>query len=96
MDRRTAQLEIGLKEILTEKGIANQINRVGSMISLHFCEESVVDFESALVGDNDTFKHFFHHMLSNGIYLPPSPYESWFVCTEIGDEEIATTLEVVR
>ena len=96
LDRRTAQLEIGLKEILTEKGIANQINRVGSMISLHFCEESVVDFESALVGDNDTFKHFFHHMLSNGIYLPPSPYESWFVCTEIGDEEIATTLEVVR
>tara|TARA_Y100000589_G_C27194589_1_gene646214 strand:- start:48 stop:1325 length:1278 start_codon:yes stop_codon:yes gene_type:complete len=96
LDRRTAQLEIGLKDILTEKGLANQINRVGSMISLHFCEESVVDFESALVGDNDTFKHFFHHMLSNGIYLPPSPYESWFVCTEIGDEEIETTLEVVR
>lgn len=96
LERRTAQLEIGLKEILTEKGLAHQINRVGSMISVHFCEESVVDFESAMAGDNDTFKHFFHHMLSNGIYLPPSPYESWFVCTEIGDEEIVRTLEVVR
>lgn len=96
LERRTAQLEIGLKEILTEKGLAHQINRVGSMISVHFCEESVVDLESAMDGDNDTFKHFFHHMLSNGIYLPPSPYESWFVCTEIGDEEILRTLEVVR
>ena len=96
LERRTAQLETGLKEILTEKGLAHQINRVGSMISVHFCEESVVDFESALHGDNDTFKQFFHHMLSNGIYLPPSPYESWFVCIEIGDEEIARTLEVVR
>ena len=95
LERRTEQLETGLQEILTEKGLAHQINRVGSMISVHFCEESVVDFESALVGDNDTFKHFFHHMLSNGIYLPPSPYESWFVCTEIGDKEIARTLEVV-
>ena len=95
LDRRTAQLEIGLKEILAEKGLSNQINRVGSMISLHFCEESVVDFESAKKGDNDVFKRFFHHMLDNGIYLPPSAYESWFICNEIGDEEIARTLEVV-
>ena len=42
------------------------------------------------------FKRFFHHMLDNGIYLPPSAYESWFVCNEICDKEIFRTLEVVR
>jgi glutamate-1-semialdehyde 2,1-aminomutase len=96
LERRTAHLESGLREILTSKDIAHQINRVGSMISVHFCSEPVVDFETAKAGDNDTFKRFFHHMLSNGVYLPPSAYETWFVCTEIGDEEIARTLEVVR
>ena len=66
------------------------------MISVHFCPEPVVDFDSAKAGDNDTFKKFFHHMLDNGVYLPPSAYETWFLCTEIGDEEIEKTLNAVR
>ncbi len=96
LEKRTAELESGLHGILTENGIEYQINRVGSMISVHFCPEPVVDFDSAKAGDNDTFKKFFHHMLDNGVYLPPSAYETWFLCTEIGDEEIEKTLNAVR
>ena len=66
------------------------------MISIHFCENPVVDFDSAKEGDNDTFKCFFHHMLDNGVYLPPSAYETWFICSEIGESEISKTLESVR
>lgn len=96
LESMTAELESGLNSVLTENGIEYQINRVGSMISVHFCPEPVVDFDSAKVGDNDTFKKFFHHMLDNGVYLPPSAYETWFLCTEIGDEEIEKTLNAVR
>ncbi len=96
LESKTALLENGLKNILNEKSLAHQINRVGSMISVHFCDNPVEDFESAKKGDNDVFKRFFHHMLDNGIYLPPSAYETWFICNEICDKEIFRTLEVVR
>ena len=96
LESMTAELESGMNSVLTENGIEYQINRVGSMISVHFCPEPVVDFDSAKAGDNDTFKKFFHHMLDNGVYLPPSAYETWFLCTEIGDEEIEKTLNAVR
>ncbi|MBM55800.1 MAG: glutamate-1-semialdehyde-2,1-aminomutase [Euryarchaeota archaeon] len=96
LESMTAELESGLNSVLTENGIEYQINRVGSMISVHFCPEPVVDFDSAKAGDNDTFKKFFHHMLDNGVYLPPSAYETWFLCTEIGDEEIEKTLNAAR
>ena len=96
LESKTALLENGMRNILNEKSLAHQINRVGSMISVHFCDNPVKDFESAKKGDNDVFKRFFRHMLDNGIYLPPSAYESWFVCNEIRDKEIFMTLEVVR
>ena len=95
LEVNTAQLEKGIREALTTNGISHVINRVGSMISVHFCDTEVEDFESAKAGDNDIFKRFFHHMLHNGIYLPPSAYETWFICSEIGEEEIAKTLEAV-
>ena len=72
------------------------INRVGSMISVHFTEDPVIDFESAGKGDNDHFKKFFHGMLARGVYLPPSAYESWFLSKEIGHDERERTLEAVR
>lgn len=88
----SAQLQKGLESIVRTKGIPATINRVGSMLSLHFCKSPVVDYESARAGDNDTFRHFFHGMLKKGIYLPPSPYESWFISLAIGRNEIEQTL----
>jgi len=96
LEKTTATLEKGLHEILSEKGVSYSINRVGSMMSVHFCDNPVVDFDSAKEGDNDTFKRFFHHMLDNGVYLPPSAYETWFICSEIGESEMSKTLEAVK
>ena len=89
-------LEDGLADILAEKGLPYTINRVGSMISVHFCENEVVDFETAGKGDNEHFKKFFHGMLARGIYLPPSAYESWFLSKDIGHDERERTLEAAR
>ncbi len=49
------------------------------MISVHFCEHEVVDFETAVHGNNHRFKDFFHGMLENGIYIAPSAFETWFI-----------------
>ncbi|MBT8321473.1 MAG: glutamate-1-semialdehyde 2,1-aminomutase, partial [Eudoraea sp.] len=71
LEKKTAYLHEGIAGVLEAHNILHQINREGSMISVHFTEEPVVDFESAKAGDNETFKRYFHGMLKQGIYLPP-------------------------
>ena len=41
-------------------------------------ENEVIDFKTASMADNEIFKKYFHGMLNNGIYLPPSQFESYF------------------
>ncbi len=92
---KTAFLQKGIEEVLTEKGITHQINRFGSMISVHFCDEPVVDFKSSTRGNNDTFKKYFHGMLDQGIYLPPSAFESYFLNDAISYADLERTIEAV-
>ncbi|WP_299529692.1 glutamate-1-semialdehyde 2,1-aminomutase [Ulvibacterium sp.] len=76
---KTEHLHEGFDNVLRKKGIPYQINRFGSMISLHFTDTPVHDFETSAKGNNETFKKYFHGMLQKGIYLPPSAFESYFL-----------------
>jgi len=93
---KTEFLHMGIAEVLTEKGVAHQINRFGSMISVHFCEAPVTDFSSAAAGNNETFKTYFHNMLDQGIYLPPSAFESYFLNDALSYSDLAKTIEAIR
>lgn len=93
---KAAALHRGIEQILREKGIAHTINRYGSMLSVHFDENPVVDFDSAARANNDTFKRYFHHMLDGGVYLPPSAFESYFLNDALSQSDIDKTLETLR
>ena len=58
------------------------------MISLHFTNHPVVNFETAKAGDNSHFKNYFHGMLSSGVYLPPSAFESYFLNDAISYQDL--------
>jgi len=93
--------QLEAKTLYLKSGIQNsnhtiQINQWSSMISLHFTDEPVVDFETAKKGDNDTFKKFFHHLLDNGIYIPPSAYESWFLSNALTYEQLDETISAIN
>ncbi len=92
LESKGTYLSKKMAEVLTNQGIAHRINQLGSMISVHFCENEVTDFESASKGNNDTFKKFFHHMLERGIYLPPSAFETWFLSAALSDEDLQQTI----
>jgi len=86
-------LHNGMNKILKKESIDFQINRFGSMISLHFCPDPVIDFKSAIKGNNNSFKKYFHGMLKEGVYLPPSPFESYFLNNSLSFQDIDKTLE---
>ncbi|MGB0357610.1 MAG: glutamate-1-semialdehyde 2,1-aminomutase, partial [Flavobacteriaceae bacterium] len=93
LDQKTAYLHNEMIAVLTKKGIPYQINRLGSMLSLHFTNAPVVDFDTAAKGNNDFFKKYFHGMLKRGVYLPPSAFESYFLNDAITKEDLDHTLE---
>lgn len=94
INEKTEKLHKGFSKVLNENGVHHTINRIGSMISIHFSETPVVDFDTATeAAAGDTFKRFFHGMLNEGIYIAPSAYESWFICDALTNEDLDKTIE---
>lgn len=93
--KKTEYLHQGMDKVLSESDITYTINRLGSMISVHFAEEEVTDFETAAKGNNDTFKKFFHGMLANGIYIAPSAFETWFITDALTYTDLDDTISKV-
>ncbi len=93
LEKKTAYLHRGLEDALYKTGIPFQINRFGSMISVHFTEEPVRDFDSAALGNNAEFKKYFHGMLDRGVYLPPSAFESYFLNDALTYEDLDLAID---
>lgn len=96
LEQTTSSLASGLKNAFSSKGIPVVINQLGSMISVFFSEHPVRNFEDAAATDIPLFNRFFHHMLDQGIYLPPAAFESWFVSAAISDAEIEKTIQAIK
>lgn len=95
LEEKTAYLEKGIREQLDNNKITYTINRVGSMISVHFDSEPVTDFQSAAKGDNETFKKFFHGLLKEGVYIAPSAYETWFITDALSYDDLDKTISAI-
>ena len=72
------------------------INRVGSMLTVFFTGSPVYDYASAKKADTARFAKFFHAMLHEGVYLPPSQFEAAFVSLAIGEPEVAHILSAAK
>lgn len=96
LEEKTAYLEKGIRKVLNDKQIDFTINRVGSMISVHFDKNPVFDFNSAKNGDNETFKKFFHGLLKEGVYIAPSAYETWFITDALTYEDLDFTINAIN
>lgn len=95
LEEKTAYLENGIRKVLTEANVVFTINRVGSMISVHFDANPVTDFATAKNGDNETFKKFFHGLLKRGVYIAPSAYETWFITDALSYEDLDFTIQAI-
>jgi len=94
--KKTAYLHEGFEKVFQEAGIPVQINRFGSMCSVFFTQEPVTDFGSAQRADHGRFKKYFHALLSRGIYLPPSGYESYFLNDALSYADLDTTIAALK
>ncbi len=96
LDEKTSYLNNGLTKVLNDSRQPFVINQIGSMISVHFSKQPVIDFASAAAADNLFFNKLFHAMLAQGIYLPPSAFESWFINNALSYDDLDYTIEAFK
>ncbi len=81
LDAVSAQIRGLVSEALDKEGVAHRVQTAGNMFSVFFTDREVRDFADAKEQEAYRFTAFFHAMLAQGVYLPPSAFESWFVST---------------
>ena len=96
LNKTTDKLTADLAEVQAELGTSYTVNRVGSMYNMFFTDTEVTDLASAQKSNTGHFGQFFQLMLSNGVYLAPSQYETLFVSTAIQEIEIDLIKEATR
>ncbi len=96
LERASASIADGVGEIARENGAVVTVNRVGSMFTWFFTEQSVTDYAGAEASDTRQFAAFHRGMLENGVWLPPSQFEAAFVSAAHGEQEIERTLTAAR
>lgn len=95
LDNAGQQIRDALLEAAASKGIPLQVPQAGSMFSLFFNENPVDNYEGALASDREMFRRVFNVALANGVYLPPSPFETAFISTAHDSTLIDTTCDVL-
>ena len=93
LERKSAVLANGIAEAASKAGLNIQLPSLGSMFTVFFAKEPVVDYETALKSDTDLYARFFHGMLSRGIYLPPSQFETAFLSATHTEKDVQTTID---
>ena len=96
LERASAQLERGLLEAAAENKCEISLNRVGSMLGLFFTDIEVMDYSTAKSSDTSDYKVVFNSMLEDGVYLPPSPFETIFVSAAHSQRDVAKTIDAAK
>ncbi|MEW1859468.1 glutamate-1-semialdehyde 2,1-aminomutase [Streptomyces sp. NPDC088194] len=88
LDAVSAQIRELVSAALDKEGVAHRVQTAGSMFSVFFTDAEVRDFDDAKKQEAYRFTAFFHAMLAQGVYLPPSAFESWFVSTAHDEQAV--------
>jgi len=93
---RTKFLADQMIKLAAKHDVKLTVNQIGSMMTPFFTDTKVNHFEDAKATDHEMFKTFFHHLLDQGVFIPPSPYEAWFLSIAHTQDVIQDTLKAVE
>ncbi|MEU6621286.1 glutamate-1-semialdehyde 2,1-aminomutase [Streptomyces litmocidini] len=95
LDQVSATIGAEVSAALTKEGVAHRLQYSGTMFSVFFGEDEVVDFDGVRATEAYRYTPFFHELLRQGVYLPPSPFEAWFVSASHDDRAVSRVVEAL-
>lgn len=96
LDAISAAIASGLEEAAADAGRSIAVSRVGSLLTVFFRSTAPIDAAEALTSDRAAYARFFGALLDQGVLLPPSQFEAWFVSMAHGEDEVEATLVAAR
>jgi glutamate-1-semialdehyde 2,1-aminomutase len=93
LGNKTSFLTDGILQCSKERGIPIWINQATGLFTIFFTEGPVTDYQSAKTSDTKRFAQFFIHMMEQGVYLPPSQFEAWFLSLAHTQRDLEKTIE---
>ena len=93
LERGAQRLADGMRDAVPAAGLAVQVPRAWTLVGLFFADAPVADYADAQAADATRFARFFQAMLRRGVFVPPSPFETWFPSLAHGDAELDATVE---
>ena len=93
LENKTSFLTAGILQCSKERGIPLSINKATGLFTIFFTEGPVTDYQSAKTSDTERFAQFFIHMMEQGVYLPPSQFEAWFLSLAHTRKDLEKTIE---
>jgi len=91
--KKTAYLAQGILKSGEERGVPITVNHATGLLTVFFTEGPVTDYETAKTSDTKKFARFFVEMMEQGIYLPPSQFEAWFVSLAHTQKDLDRTID---
>ena len=95
VDRRSEELQAALGEALSKEGVPHHISTAGNLFSVFFRDGDVRNYDDAKAQDTEAFARFFHSMLEQGVMLPPSAFEAWFLSAAHDDEAMQVIVDAL-
>ena len=93
LEKKTLYLTERISECVEERGIPFTLNHATGLFTLFFTEGPVKDYRTAKMSDTKRFAQFFIGMMEQGIYLPPSQFEAWFISLAHTQKDLDRTIE---
>lgn len=96
LENKAASLEKGIADAAAKTNISIKVQRIASLLTVFFSDDSVIDYETAQSANSALFRKFFHALLTQGIYWPPSQFEAAFISLAHSDEDIRFTINAIE
>ncbi|MBB6633898.1 glutamate-1-semialdehyde 2,1-aminomutase [Cohnella thailandensis] len=96
LERLAVRLHAGLEKAASEFGVPLTVNRVGSMVCPFFTDKQVINFDVARTSNTERFRTVFARLLDEGVNIPPSQFEGWFLSTAHTEADIEASVAAFR
>ncbi len=95
VDRNAGEVSKAVSDALSAAGVAHRVQAAGSLFSVFFTDQDVIDYDGAQQQEAFRYAAFFHSMLASGVYLPPSAFEAWFLSAAHDDAAMNQIIEAL-
>jgi len=85
----------GMDDLINDKDVGAQINKISSMFQIFFNDNPVIDYETAQKSNRESFSRYHSELLKNNVFIAPSQFETCFLSTAHSDDDIELTLEAM-